>query len=112
MTMILARPCSVAQRDRSSGTFTMNIRAVALREFREAVHSRWFTLYTIAFAALGLGVSYISAASAGAAVATAASAATVSNRCRLDFIELTPEQARGESLMVRSHLRSSVNHSG
>lgn len=42
-----------------------NIAAVALREFREAARSRWFLLYTIAFAGLGLGVSFISAASAG-----------------------------------------------
>lgn len=42
-----------------------NTVAVAGRELREAVRSRWFLLYTIAFAALGLGVSYISAASAG-----------------------------------------------
>lgn len=39
--------------------------AIARRELREAVRSRWFLLYTIAFAALGLGVSYISAASSG-----------------------------------------------
>src|SRR5262249_19207058 len=32
---------------------------------REAVRSRWFLLYTLAFAALGLGVSYLSAASSG-----------------------------------------------
>lgn len=42
-----------------------NTAAIARRELREAVRSRWFLLYTIAFAALGLGVSYLSAASAG-----------------------------------------------
>ncbi len=42
-----------------------NIAAIARRELREAVRSRWFLLYTVAFAALGLGVSYLSAASAG-----------------------------------------------
>jgi Cu-processing system permease protein len=42
-----------------------NIAAVALRELREAARSRWFLLYTVAFAALGLGVSFISAASGG-----------------------------------------------
>jgi Cu-processing system permease protein len=35
------------------------------RELREALRSRWFLLYTLAFVALGLGVSYASAASAG-----------------------------------------------
>src|SRR5262245_57718886 len=38
---------------------------VALRELREAVGSRWFLLYTLAFAALGLGVSYISTGASG-----------------------------------------------
>jgi Cu-processing system permease protein len=42
-----------------------NILAVARRELREGVRSRWFLLYTIAFTALGLGVSYLCAASAG-----------------------------------------------
>lgn len=42
-----------------------NIAVIARRELREAVRSRWFLLYTVAFAALGLGVSYLSAASAG-----------------------------------------------
>jgi len=35
------------------------------RELRDALRSRWFMLYTLALAALGLGVSYASAASAG-----------------------------------------------
>lgn len=43
-----------------------SIRALAGRELREALRSRWFILYTIAFAALGLGVAYISAAGSGA----------------------------------------------
>lgn len=42
-----------------------NIATISSRELRESVGSRWFLLYTAAFAALGLGVSYISAASAG-----------------------------------------------
>lgn len=42
-----------------------NIATVAKRELREAVRSRWFLLYTIAFAALGLGVSYVSAMATG-----------------------------------------------
>jgi Cu-processing system permease protein len=42
-----------------------NIMTIAGRELREAVRSRWFLLYTLAFAALGLGVSYVSAASGG-----------------------------------------------
>jgi Cu-processing system permease protein len=42
-----------------------NTLTVARRELREALGSRWFVLYTLAFAALGLGVSYISAAGSG-----------------------------------------------
>lgn len=37
-----------------------NILVIAARELRESVRSRWFLLYSIAFAALGLGVSFIS----------------------------------------------------
>src|SRR5690606_13373818 len=42
-----------------------NIVTIASRELREAVRSRWFLLYTIAFAGLGLGVSYVSAMATG-----------------------------------------------
>ncbi|MBX3376446.1 MAG: ABC transporter permease subunit [Phycisphaeraceae bacterium] len=48
-------------------TLSANVLSVALRELREAVRSRWFLLYTLGFAALGLGVSYASSASAGGA---------------------------------------------
>lgn len=44
-----------------------NVLTIAVRELREAIRSRWFTLYTLAFAALGLGISYVSAAGAGGA---------------------------------------------
>lgn len=44
-----------------------SVRTIAWRELRDAVTSRWFVLYTIAFAALGLGISYVSAISAGGA---------------------------------------------
>ncbi len=42
-----------------------NIVILSRRDFKEAVLSRWFILYTIAFTALGLCVSYISAGAAG-----------------------------------------------
>ncbi len=42
-----------------------NVGTMARRELRDSIRSRWFILYTLAFAALGLGVSYVSAASAG-----------------------------------------------
>ncbi|HTL30164.1 MAG TPA: ABC transporter permease [Tepidisphaeraceae bacterium] len=42
-----------------------NVWTIAGRELRDAMRSRWFIMYTIAFAALGLGVSYVSAATSG-----------------------------------------------
>lgn len=42
-----------------------NVLTITRRELREAIGSRWFVLYSLAFAALGLGVSYASAASSG-----------------------------------------------
>lgn len=44
-----------------------NTLTIAQREFRDAVRSRWFWLYTGAFAVLGLAVSFVSAAGTGAA---------------------------------------------
>lgn len=67
---VLTRPfpdlgCTVA-RVRPPG-HVRNVLTIAHRELREAVRSRWFLLYSLAFAALGLGISYVSAASAGGA---------------------------------------------
>lgn len=42
-----------------------NISTIARRELREAVRSRWFLLYTLAFAVLGLSVSWVSASGGG-----------------------------------------------
>lgn len=42
-----------------------NILTIAGRELRDAVRSRWFILYTLAFAVLGLAVSFVSAAGSG-----------------------------------------------
>ncbi len=42
-----------------------SIMTVAVRELRDAVRARWFVLYTLAFAVLGLGISYVSAVGAG-----------------------------------------------
>lgn len=47
--------------------FFRNTTTVARRELREAVRSRWFILYTLAFAALGLAISYVAAITAGGA---------------------------------------------
>lgn len=56
-----SRPLWVAQ----PPSLPANILTIARRELRESIRSRWFILYTIAFTALGLSVSYISAASTG-----------------------------------------------
>lgn len=48
-------------------SFVANARTICARELRESLRSRWFLLYTVAFAALGLGVSYVSATSLGGA---------------------------------------------
>lgn len=45
--------------------FARSVLIVAHRELRDALRSRWFALYTVAFVALGLGVSYVSSAGAG-----------------------------------------------
>ncbi|MDP1662795.1 MAG: ABC transporter permease subunit [Phycisphaerales bacterium] len=54
-----------AVRTATPPSFGSNLATVAQRELREAVRSRWFVLYTLAFAVLGLGVSYVSAAGSG-----------------------------------------------
>lgn len=56
---------SISLMDLRGPSFCSNVRAFALRELRDALRSRWFLLYTVAFAALGLGVSYVSAAASG-----------------------------------------------
>lgn len=38
---------------------------IGVRELKDAIGTRWFTLYTLAFAGLGLGISFVSAAGAG-----------------------------------------------
>lgn len=43
----------------------VNLLTLTARELRDALRSRWFLLYTLAFVVLGAGVSYISAASVG-----------------------------------------------
>jgi Cu-processing system permease protein len=66
MTMLSAQRTAVAQFIPSlPASFFSNVAVIAGRELREAARSRWFILYTIAFAVLGLGVSYVSAASGG-----------------------------------------------
>ena len=61
-TNSLARPCVT-----SPPGMLRNVTTIGVRELREAIRSRWFLLYTLAFASLGLGVSYVSAVGSGGA---------------------------------------------
>lgn len=42
-----------------------NVLTVAGRELRDAVRAKWFLLYTLAFAGLGLAISFVSASATG-----------------------------------------------
>lgn len=45
--------------------FARSVRVFAIREFRDAVSSKWFLLYTIAFSVLAIAVSFMSLAGSG-----------------------------------------------
>lgn len=53
------------QDGRSAPSLVANVRTIAHRELRDALRSRWFVLYTVAFVVLGLAVSFVSAAGTG-----------------------------------------------
>lgn len=59
-TRIGSTASSTAARSFIGGVF-----AFALREFRDAIASRWFLLYTIAFTVLAVGVSFVSLSGVG-----------------------------------------------
>lgn len=63
---VYARPAPLVESRRPPGALR-NVATVAMRELRDAVRSRWFLLYTLAFAVLGLAVSFVSAAAGGGA---------------------------------------------
>ncbi|MEX2217561.1 MAG: ABC transporter permease subunit [Phycisphaerales bacterium] len=66
MTALPADPAmAAALRPPAPAGLVRNTLTLARRELRDAVRSRWFILYTLAFAGLGLAVSYISSAGAG-----------------------------------------------
>lgn len=50
---------------RTAPSLVSNVAVIARRELRDAIRSRWFLLYTVAFVVLGLAVSFVSAAGAG-----------------------------------------------
>ena len=64
MTAVAVVP-PVQKRVRTPPTAASNILTIGRRELRDAIRSRWFFLYTLAFAVLGLAVSFVSAAGTG-----------------------------------------------
>jgi Cu-processing system permease protein len=62
--MNTASPTPAPRRSSPPG-FLSNASCIAARELRDAVSSRWFVLYVLAFAGLGLAVSFVSAGAAG-----------------------------------------------
>ncbi len=60
MTAVPLCPAAAAHVPAAPPRFVGATVAVAMRELREALRARWFVLYTLAFAALGLGVSLLS----------------------------------------------------
>jgi len=66
--LVSARPPSQgdgAISNRRPASLFRNVLTIARRELRDAMRSRWFWLYTVAFIALGLAVSFVSAAGTG-----------------------------------------------
>lgn len=66
MTTAITVPADAqaAGRSRAQGS-ARTIWALAEKELRDALHNRWFLLYTIAFAGLALGLSYMALAGSG-----------------------------------------------
>lgn len=58
---VLSRHLAVS----SAPSLFSNVAVIARRELRDAIRSRWFLLYTLAFVVLGLAVSFVSAAGTG-----------------------------------------------
>lgn len=69
MTSMPSDPSAAAKADRPSTRqppcIAANVVTVGARELREALRSRWFILYSIAFILLGLAVSFVSASGTG-----------------------------------------------
>jgi Cu-processing system permease protein len=61
----LTKPAIPKITDARPPSFARSCSVIGARELRDALGSRWFLLYTLAFAVLGLGVSFVSAAGTG-----------------------------------------------
>jgi Cu-processing system permease protein len=65
VTTLASTPLALLTNTRRPPSSLANVLTIAKRELRDAVASRWFLLYTLAFAGLGLAVSFVSAAGTG-----------------------------------------------
>ncbi len=63
--MSMLSSVSIKTNRRSYSGFGASVAALARREFRDALSSRWFILFTIAFAVLTIGVSFVSLSGVG-----------------------------------------------
>jgi Cu-processing system permease protein len=65
MSAIPVSAASAAARRPAAPTWAGGIGRFARREFRDALSSKWFLLYTVAFTALAVGVSFLSLSGVG-----------------------------------------------
>ena len=66
MSALPTSAVSIAPRDPTPArSFVGGMLAFARREFRDAIASRWFVLYTVAFTVLAVGVSFMSLSGVG-----------------------------------------------
>jgi len=61
----VSRPDNQSKNRVAHLSFIRSIMLIAQREFRDALSSKWFLLYTIAFTTLAIGVSFMSLAGSG-----------------------------------------------
>ncbi len=64
-TLTTPKPTSACATRHAYRSFAGSTLALARREFRDALASRWFLLYTIAFSVLAIAVSFMSLAGSG-----------------------------------------------
>lgn len=65
MTAVSSSAFVPGGRARTAPTFAAGVARFARREFRDAVASKWFLLYTLAFTVLAVGVSFLSLSGVG-----------------------------------------------
>ena len=65
MTAIMTPPIPRCNRSSAAPRLIMGVSHFAKREFRDALASKWFLLYTVAFSVLAVGVSFLSLSGVG-----------------------------------------------